>query len=482
MKNIIFIHVVTLGKYQEIFDELCFSIKNSGLIDVIDDIYVGVLGNNGLSSKIIKKNMYVGQSNDIKKFEFFTLEELKTLCDESDEEINVLYIHTKGVTNDSINTKNWRKMMTHFCIDKYKECLEALKQYDICGSNYKVKPFEHFSGNFWWSKSSYIKNLPKISDLNINNRYEAEAWIGKNINKKVKSLFDTDKDLYKEIINPSEYLKLSETIFTLPGKIGDNIFKIPIIYQYCKQGNKKCDILLDNNSGSIFKLLKSQDYINNILFDDGISNYNMGGQPFDFGKNEYLKSIYKNVYHLGFRKHPMDKNLTIFSMNECGLDEQLKDCEILEQKCLNIENKFQNILCIHMESSEEYRNKDVENIIYPIWDDLIQRFNEIYFICKDKKNERYNKYIKNDKVKIFDDNEDMYSVAELLSKSLYIGTYSSIWALGNCLKIPQIVIMNDIDIACRGKKSHKKEIHINGKTENILSIINDIINKENLNV
>ena len=42
--------------------------------------------------------------------------------------------------------------------------------------NYIIGP--HYHGNFWWSKSSYIKTLPR----NIGPDYlDPEAWLLKNI-------------------------------------------------------------------------------------------------------------------------------------------------------------------------------------------------------------------------------------------------------------------------------------------------------------
>lgn len=108
-----------------------------------------------------------------------------------------LYFHTKGASRmhhvDSIdnfrnysyrNVENWRKIMEHFCIDNWKICVEKLENNDLVGCNYIrqniLGVLAHYSGNFWWSKSEFIKKLsdPK-NHININtDRFSAEWWIG----------------------------------------------------------------------------------------------------------------------------------------------------------------------------------------------------------------------------------------------------------------------------------------------------------------
>ena len=39
-----------------------------------------------------------------------------------------------------------------------------LETYDAVGCSLSLYPKKHFSGNFWWSKSSYLRNLENIND------------------------------------------------------------------------------------------------------------------------------------------------------------------------------------------------------------------------------------------------------------------------------------------------------------------------------
>ena len=71
-------------------------------------------------------------------------------------------------------------MMLYFLVEKHSECINKLNEgYDIVGCNYNkctASAPEHFSGNFWWSKSKYINTL-KVLNEEIGNRAYAEFWL-----------------------------------------------------------------------------------------------------------------------------------------------------------------------------------------------------------------------------------------------------------------------------------------------------------------
>jgi hypothetical protein len=73
---------------------------------------------------------------------------------------------------------DWRKFMEFFNLIKKDDCLKILDKYDTCGVNLTDQPYKHYSGNFWWSKSSYICTLPDFNSINISYRWNAEFWIG----------------------------------------------------------------------------------------------------------------------------------------------------------------------------------------------------------------------------------------------------------------------------------------------------------------
>lgn len=102
---------------------------------------------------------------------------LSKLYDECYQYDFIGYIHGKGITNLTKYTNKWRKVLEYAVIERWEDNINALEnEYDVSGIfwlDYNL----HFSGNFWWAKSSYIKTLPR-PDLRKWNTYcpESEFW------------------------------------------------------------------------------------------------------------------------------------------------------------------------------------------------------------------------------------------------------------------------------------------------------------------
>lgn len=147
--------------------------------------------------------------NTTKNHEYSGLNFLKQYCDQLDEEQYIMYWHLKGVSHlTNPGVQNWREYMEYWTIDRYQDCIEELdNEFDTVGTNWIDEPFhgvdhavrnwKHYSGNFWWARSSYIKKLKPlkrsdeyisgtVSELtgytvdHVNNywRFDYEAWIG----------------------------------------------------------------------------------------------------------------------------------------------------------------------------------------------------------------------------------------------------------------------------------------------------------------
>lgn len=86
----------------------------------------------------------------------------------------VLYFHTKGITSTLRHFHNtpteidlyrtyqyWRHYLNYGVLEKWEECVKALDEgFDTAGINYQTYPHTHYSGNFWWAKSSHLASLP----------------------------------------------------------------------------------------------------------------------------------------------------------------------------------------------------------------------------------------------------------------------------------------------------------------------------------
>jgi hypothetical protein len=195
----IFIHVCMIENWEFILSEQLNTIRNSGLYDICEKIHFGLLGNiNNYNNPIFNDNkfniLYI--DSRINLYEIHTINFIKYFCSNINYEVYILYIHTKGVRragNENVTT-SWRKMMQYFLIENYNHCINNLNIYDTLGNNIvNLHCFDineicvnknhsyHYSGNFWWSKKSYIDKLNflnlDLSNLSINRRYIAENWI-----------------------------------------------------------------------------------------------------------------------------------------------------------------------------------------------------------------------------------------------------------------------------------------------------------------
>ena len=178
MKTYIYFHICCLNNWKEIVDKIIFKIKDSGLYDIVDEIRCGILGNYEKyeSLKNDPKIKIIGNSPDIKLYECFTLNMLYNDALRSNEEFNVLYLHSKGLNHNKTNpnVEDWVEYLCYFNIYKYAINIKKLSDFDTVSVNLNYDKTIHYSGNFWWSKSSYIKKL-KICTYECYN--SPEYWI-----------------------------------------------------------------------------------------------------------------------------------------------------------------------------------------------------------------------------------------------------------------------------------------------------------------
>jgi len=208
MKIAIFYHIGQIGLGAFIYQSQIHRLYASGLIKSADYIHFGVNGDQELfnvpDKAIIKKNTYWKEETE-------TLISLRDFAFENPD-YKILYLHTKGASKNTINSQSYRLMMEYFVIDRWKECVEYLNDYDCVGQTWIIngdtiwsngevthntKNIGHFSGNFWWANASYINKLDN-EYLESDYRLDREFWIGTGENYKVKSLYQWTDEFYIE--------------------------------------------------------------------------------------------------------------------------------------------------------------------------------------------------------------------------------------------------------------------------------------------
>lgn len=223
-KIIIFMHCCTIENGLFIFRKQIEKIMASNLYIECEKIIINVLGEikeNCMENYENKEKIeFLYSKSPVDFYELETINILKKYIDNLQENYNILYLHNKGVRkagNEDV-ISSWRNMMEYYLIDQYQLCNELLNNniVNTIGNNI-INTFSsekdnivcvnknhcyHYSGNFWWSQSEYIKkleyiNIEKKKEVREKQRYQAENWIlSKKIDKKTGILYQNNNNLH----------------------------------------------------------------------------------------------------------------------------------------------------------------------------------------------------------------------------------------------------------------------------------------------
>ncbi len=153
------------------------------------------------------------------------------------DDFYVLYLHTKGVSErhqnklSQSNINSWTDYLLYFNINYYDYILKNLEKYSVIGvdlngnncnkyySNFKNLdelvnkeglagnnyPY-HYGGNFWWSKSDYIKKIAQCEE-----NYPAAEFFITNGNKgefgNFLCLYNSNCDFYNTKYTKNKYIE-----------------------------------------------------------------------------------------------------------------------------------------------------------------------------------------------------------------------------------------------------------------------------------
>lgn len=206
-----FLHIAMMGRWKEIVNEQIQKISGSGLYERTDRLFVVLLGENPEEFPFRMGKIEVAYSSpNLSEFEFPTLQRLWEFCQSNDGLI--YYLHTKGVSRDTESTQAWRRYMEHFIIERHERCIKELETNDICGVDWFDKPWPHFSGNFWWATSRYVRQLSSVHEqevfqvLDHGQRHNCERWIGSGAGVRAACLHQAKVDHYLNAYPPERYV------------------------------------------------------------------------------------------------------------------------------------------------------------------------------------------------------------------------------------------------------------------------------------
>jgi hypothetical protein len=176
----IYYHIYAIDGVESIIDEQLQLIKTFFDFPYILNVGISIANENTSIDSILEKIKPYLRDVRGKGTEWTTLDLIEKDKDKFGDLDYILYIHTKGASkiNNSnyLNIESWRHVMNYFNIEKHKNVFNLFEKTSyntygiLLGSAGKWKLY---SGNFWWTKASYLKTIA------INNiqktRFDAEV-------------------------------------------------------------------------------------------------------------------------------------------------------------------------------------------------------------------------------------------------------------------------------------------------------------------
>lgn len=210
---VLFYHLFAINDWSDICDEQFTSLLKSGLPQVAK-MHVCISGPERSDvcdwfenkfSNLICYELHCFEKN---QYEWSTLQLMWNMA--KDDDAYYLYFHAKGVTQSGekrIHINSWRQYLNYFCLTSWKDCVLCMDNgADLVGCQYRV-PTQyypgHYSGNFWWVTTEYLKKLPNPA-LFFGERLEAEFWSCR-VPHKAANLWSTNLCMYQESIPPVSY-------------------------------------------------------------------------------------------------------------------------------------------------------------------------------------------------------------------------------------------------------------------------------------
>lgn len=157
----VFYHLACLAGWEEVFAEQMHLLSESGY----RALRLSVVGAqtlervNTICEAIGVQISPIFQSPELALFETPCL---RAIEDYARNHVGyVLYLHSKGVSDPANELKRrWRRLMMTELVGAWESRMLELPHYDAIGVNWReMPPISHFSGNFWYASTNYLRTL-----------------------------------------------------------------------------------------------------------------------------------------------------------------------------------------------------------------------------------------------------------------------------------------------------------------------------------
>lgn len=292
-------HIYCVGQWNDIVQEQLRRVKDSGLYDATDLFFVTAIDPNSQFQAELDaiKALYPKidvEVSTLNGYEYAGIKKVWDICQRVDT--NVLYFHAKGVSNtyrhhskkDELyepkvrRIREWRHCLEWFLLDKWSQCTDLLKTYDnvgvTCNNGW-------FWGNFWWSKSEFIRqrSAPSHGD-----RWYFEAWLNMGMTSKNYEWWHFDFNPYLTDFPQFYYDKsvdlASQKIELLSASYGEHSMQVdegcrPVYEDAMLDITEKVRKMIDSTDGKALSL-----YCSNQLVDD---------KPLTMGDRKFMIATFR---------------------------------------------------------------------------------------------------------------------------------------------------------------------------------------------
>lgn len=410
-KNVCFIHSTNMNiTGTNILDMLLKYLNHHNLIDKLEFLVINNIGeplDEEKYKQIHQKIVVINYSEDVSLFENATMKQVISFSKMHDD-YNILYLHTKGVSYKPDfdfypGIMSWIRFMLYCLVDHSDSCIKLLERYDTIGVNVKEHDRNplHYSGNFWWATTAYLKQLPITI---FNTKYDCEFYtLSKNPNyfnvHTLYRMYESVHDLsnYKDDVISSFNNALSGTLETKVSYCGIGMLKSGL----CNQINSlvssiyNCITSPDKNVNNLIIVndfspdYKSPDRVSfNRIFDlDSINNYLKKYKIFIIDKND----IQMNIESVRYGENDSFVNVTnqvienFYKNNILKIDKNVSMNELAGDPCPGVQKKLiikytlnnQNFKFTEIFKENEFVYIDFSNVNHKRWKTVNTIFNEL---------------------------------------------------------------------------------------------------------
>jgi len=211
----VFYHIAEMGNWEAVVKEH-FEILRAAEIHSVRFSYVGCSDGIDVVGRIAEKAgiqaSLIQFNRELMAYESPAMKMIEEWAGTAPETGSILYFHTKGVSApDDENRRKWRKLMNHEVLVNWRQIVPQLDSFDVIGVNWRnCPPIAHFSGNFWWARAGWVRELAPFDEYYANPRHPSalensprlgcEFWISSGPRMpQVLSLVCADQDFVQPV-------------------------------------------------------------------------------------------------------------------------------------------------------------------------------------------------------------------------------------------------------------------------------------------